>query len=466
MKLRHRIALAFALATTATMFASRLVTIGSFQRMQEYELDQGLLARARLEGNAAAVIGRKALEQEYDAVETDPLEQLVTYGALYRADGNVVADTPSFERAPSLREIGIDPASVRTKPRLFDFRYGDSTLRGALVEVVRPPPEPPLYLLLAASRRDMDADARELVAVGWWVALAWVPLTLALGWWLGRRMTRGIEALVGAARRVRKDALQAPLAEVASTDAEVLELRDALHEMVGRLVALIEIERRFAAHAAHELRSPLAALRGEIELALRRPRATEEYAATLRDVLDDTNRLIALSEDLLVVARLGSATTEDREEVSLRAIVDAAVATSLAGTSGREVVVDARMDPEVCVRGVRPSLVRAVRNLVDNAITHGAGVVRVRLAEVGEDATVEVEDDGPGVSAEDARRVFEHFHRSAAAREHSGAGLGLGIAREVARQHGGDVVLASAERPTRFVLRLPAVRARAIPPPS
>lgn len=452
MKLRHRIALSFATATIASLFLSRLVTIESFRRVQEYELDEGLLARAREEGNHAAVVGRKAVEQEYDVEETDPLEQLVTYGALYRADGSVVADTPSFERAPSLKEIGVSTSHARGKPRPFDFRYRDQLLRGVLVEVMMTPE--PLYLLFAASRRDMDEDARELLAVGWWVAAAWVPLTLALGWWLGGRITSGIEALVGAARKVRADELESPLAEVTSRDDEVLELRNALHDMVNRLGELIHLERKFASHAAHELRSPLAALRGELELALRRPRTVAEYETTLKDVLDDTNRLVGLSEDLLVVARLGSGEAASGESVRVRSLLDDAVESSL-GRGSVTVSVGAEAE-EAHVIGGRGPLVRAVRNLLDNAVTHGGGPVRVEVLATDANVVVAVEDDGPGVSEEDAPRIFDHFHRSADARKHSGAGLGLGIAREIARQHDGDVRLANRQGPTRFELTLPA----------
>jgi two-component system heavy metal sensor histidine kinase CusS len=462
-KLRHRLAIAFAVTSTAILLASRLVTIESFRRVQEYELDEGLRARARQEGSEIALVGRKALETEYDAQsEVNPLEQLVTYGALYRADGTVVADTPSFAHAPSLREmrIQVDPV-VKPPTAPFDFRFRDKVLRGVLVEVnASSPAAERQYLLLAASRRDMDADARQLLAVGWWVALAWLPVTLAVGWWFGRRMTLGIEALVAAARRVTAGELRMPIESAAvSRDAEVAVLGDALREMVSRLEALIQTERRFASHAAHELRSPLTALRGELELALRRKRTAEEYEAAVADALDDTNRLIDLSEDLLVVARLGSGTPEQVGDTGARELIDEAVAASLAAS--RSVAVNVEVDEGAAgarVQGPASSFLRMLRNLLDNAVTHGGagGAVRVRISRgTGRLLRVAVEDDGPGVSAEDRDRIFDHFHRGADARQDSGAGLGLGIAREIARRHGGDVVLDSPSKPTRFVVTLP-----------
>ncbi len=457
MKLRHRFAVTFAAASLGTLIAARLVTLESFHKVQEYELDQGLRERAREESSEVALLGRKALELEYaQKEETDPLEQLVTYGALYRADGTVVADTPSFAHAPGLDEIGVSRSRTGS---CFDFRFRGKPLRGVLAQVAYEGSPEPHYLLLAASRGDMDADARKLLAVGWWVVVACLPVTLAIGWWLGRRMTKGIEELAGAAARVTAGELDLPIAS-RSRDEEVAALGAALREMVDRLKALIETERRFASHAAHELRSPLTALRGELELALRRERSPAEYEATLRDALDDTNRLVDLAEDLLVVARLDSGAVEaQEEETDVADLVDEAIAQS-AARAPTDVVID-RGSERLTVRGARVALVRMIRNLVDNAVVHGGpGEVRVRIRARAEDgarwAEVEVEDDGQGVAEEDRDHVFERFHRGARARLEPGAGLGLGIAREVARRHGGDVVMASAAKPTRFVIRLRA----------
>ncbi|MBX3202676.1 MAG: HAMP domain-containing histidine kinase [Labilithrix sp.] len=458
MKLRHRLALYFALGGSALLVTSRIATVASFRRVQEYELDRGLRARAREEGSAVAMVGRKALEAEYDAAgdEPDPLEQLVTYGALYRVDGTLVADTPSFAHAPALHELGI---AVTQRGDCFDFDFRGSTLRGVLVEVVGAKEKQ--YLLLAASRRDMDADARQLLAVGWWVLAVAIPASLVIGWWFGRRTTRGIEELASSARRVAEGELGVRFEPGGARDEEVTALASAMREMEGRLKMLVETERRFASHAAHELRSPLAVLRGELELALRRPRQGAEYETFLRDALDDTKRLANLAENLLVVARSGPrASSPPLEVLSVRELVDDAIASSRARVPDAPPVT-VEGDDDVCVQGARGDLVRMIRNLVDNAIEHGAGAAPVclRVSRVDAQARIVVENDGPGVPEEDRDRIFEHFHRGADARAISGAGLGLGIAREVAARHGGDLTLDSAADPTRFVVVLPSVAA-------
>jgi two-component system, OmpR family, sensor kinase len=467
LKLRRRLGLYFAIGTSAILVVSRVATLVSFQQVQEYDLDRGLRARAKQEGNEVALIGRKALEAEYDAQEgePDPLEQLVTYGALYRADGTLVADTLSFSHAPSLRDIGIDVARGQRPPSdCFDFNFRGSVLRGVLVELGGHHTEGQ-WLLLAASRRDMDDDARQLLTIGWWVLLAAIPVSLMVAWWFGRRMTRGIEDLASAARRVAEGDLDIAFEQPDHRDDEVIALGTAMSEMVERLKVLLETERRFASHAAHELRSPLTVLRGELELALRRPRSSEAYAGFLRDALDATKSLSNLAEDLLVVARSGSGVTSpSAEEIETISLVEEAIAASRAREpEAPPVEVEGS---EIKVHGVRADLVRMIRNLVDNAIAHGkpSTNVHVRVDSIvrSDDgavfARITVEDDGIGVAPEDRTRVFEHFHRGADARELSGAGLGLGIAREVAVRHGGDLVLAHAGNPTRFVATLPMGR--------
>lgn len=461
MKLRHRLAIYFALGSSALLVTSRLATLASFQRVQQYELDRGLKARAEEEGNAVALLGRKALEAEYegkeDEDEPDPLEQLVTYGALYRADGSLVADTPSFANAPSLAQLGINVERSARDADCFDFKFRDSTLRGVVVEVKGASEKQ--YLLLAASRRDMDADAQQLLAVGWWVLVIAVPSSLVVGWWFGRRTTRGIEDLATSARRVASGELDVRFEPDRPRDEEVAALAAAMREMVGRLKTLLETERRFASHAAHELRSPLAVLRGELELALRRPRQGSEYETFLRDALDDTKRLANLAENLLVVARSGArGASLPTELLDVRALVDEAIASSRARVPDAPRIEVAGAGARV--QGVRDDLVRMIRNLVDNAVEHGLGAepVRVRVTSQGSDLAIVIENDGPGIAEEDRDRIFEHFHRGADARAISGAGLGLGIAREVASRHGGDITLDSIANPTRFIVRLPTSR--------
>jgi signal transduction histidine kinase len=204
-------------------------------------------------------------------------------------------------------------------------------------------------------------------------------------------------------------------------------------------------EARFVADAAHELRTPLAAI---ATIAQAAP-PTADTAAIARIALSAS----ALVSDLLTLVRGEAVAARVREPVGLAGILRAAVAELTAGTervTSGEPRVDLDAGPEVYVLGEERRLRQLVGNLLDNARRHARSAVRLRVFAEGDQAVVEVEDDGPGVDPADRERVFERFFSS---RPHGeGSGLGLAIARWVARSHGGDITL--AER-SRFVTRLP-----------
>ncbi|MEA2666736.1 MAG: hypothetical protein QOI11_3680 [Candidatus Eremiobacteraeota bacterium] len=203
-------------------------------------------------------------------------------------------------------------------------------------------------------------------------------------------------------------------------------------------------EARFVADAAHELRTPLAAI---ATIAQAAP-PSADTAAIARIALSAS----ALVSDLLTLVRGEAVAARVREPVGLAGVLRAAVAeltgTERAANGGPRVDLDA--GPEVYVLGEERRLRQLVGNLLDNARRHARSAVRLRVFAEGDQAVVEVEDDGPGVDPADRERVFERFFSS---RPHGeGSGLGLAIARWVARSHGGDITL--AER-SRFVTRLP-----------
>lgn len=217
---------------------------------------------------------------------------------------------------------------------------------------------------------------------------------------------------------------------------ELAALATTLNRMLDRLQVAGERQGTFVGDAAHELRSPLAAVRATVEVALEHP-GTYDVQVLAADVLEQVLRLQRLVDDLLALAAVGAAPAH-RDDVDLRALAEE-VARGRARVSGQARVVSDR-----------EALRRVLRNLVDNAARHAAGEVRVDVAP----DRVVVEDDGPGVPAAERERVFARFTRldAARARDSGGTGLGLAIARESARSLGGDLVLEGAAR---FVLLLP-----------
>jgi signal transduction histidine kinase len=219
--------------------------------------------------------------------------------------------------------------------------------------------------------------------------------------------------------------------------------------------------RRFTADAAHELRTPLTALKGGLEVALRHPRSAEEYARTLRESLEEVDRLVRLAEDLLLLSRTtaGAGLARQRVEVEPLLLEVLDVGLRLARNTG--VTVRAGVLEPAAVTGDATALRRLLVNLVENAVkyTPEGGVVELSLTRTGETIQVGVRDTGIGIDPADAGRVFEPFVRldDARSRETGGAGLGLAIARSIALAHGGTITLDSAPKAgSLFTVHLPA----------
>jgi two-component system OmpR family sensor kinase len=226
---------------------------------------------------------------------------------------------------------------------------------------------------------------------------------------------------------------------------EVSRLAATLNDMLARLHAAFEHERRFVADASHELRTPLALLRTELDLALRRPRSREELESALRSAAEETQRLSRLADDLLLIARADQGPLPMRREVVAAGDLLADAATrfaSRASSLGRELRVEPT-DLEVDADPLRAG--QALVNLVDNALTHGDGTVQLAAEERNGLVELHVRDEGDGFPAEFRTRAFDRFSRADEARSRGGSGLGLSIVELVGRAHGGGAGI--AQRP-------------------
>jgi signal transduction histidine kinase len=209
--------------------------------------------------------------------------------------------------------------------------------------------------------------------------------------------------------------------------------------MLDRLDAAFERERTFVADASHELRTPLAILKAELELALRGDRSAAELRAAVASAEEETDRLVRLAEDLLVITRadqgrlpiraretdVGDVLDEASRRFGRRAL-DADATVAVAGSDGLRVVADpARLE-------------QAVANLVDNALRHGGRRVELTASRAGDAVELHVRDDGPGFPEDFVASAFERFTRADPARGRGGTGLGLAIVAAIAHAHGGS----------------------------
>ena len=220
---------------------------------------------------------------------------------------------------------------------------------------------------------------------------------------------------------------------------EVSRLAVTLNDMLSRLHAAFEHERRFVADASHELRTPLALLRTELDLALRRPRSREELETALRSAAEETQRLSRLAEDLLLIARADQGPLPIRREVVAAGDLLADAATRFANRA-EDVGRDLHVEPTDLHVDADPLRVgQALVNLVDNALTHGEGAVELFAEERNGFVELHVRDAGPGLPQDFRPRAFDRFSRADEARSRGGSGLGLSIVELVANAHGGRV---------------------------
>ena len=235
---------------------------------------------------------------------------------------------------------------------------------------------------------------------------------------------------------------------------EIAMLGRTLNEMLARLEQALERERRFVADASHELRTPLALLKGEIELALEEERGADELRAALRAAGEETDRLVRLAEDLLLLARADRGVLPLRRERLDVGSLLASMASRFelrAREAGRRIVVE---PTRLAVIADRLRLEQALSNLIDNALRHGAGTVRLHGTESQESIGLHVGDQGAGLPALIASQAFEPFARGRGT-PGEGSGLGLAIVAAVANAHQGRAHLASTGAGTDASIELP-----------
>ena len=454
LSLRVRVLAAATAGVTVVLVAGGLL----LGRVLEESLVRSAVEGSRLRArDLAALAAEGALPVPVPITSDDEALVQVVDGA-----GRVVSASANVTGEPDLRlpRARVGEETVVSVAQLPVGEHG----RFEVVVLGVAAPRGPVTIYVAVSR----AEIRETVLQAGAVALAGLPPIVAvlalLVWILVGRTLRPVEQI---RRDVEALSVRHPEGRVSEPPRldEIGRLARTMNAMLARLEDATSRQRRFVADAAHELRSPIASLRAQLETARasRRP----DWEAISADLLADTVRMGRLSEQLLTLARADAGALRIRSEtVDLDDVVER-VASGVAGQAGDRGV-------DLDVRGVRPAQVHGdatllelvVRNLVDNAVRHARTRVAVASGMEGATAVLTVDDDGPGVPPDRRDEVFVRFVRldSARDRDAGGAGLGLAIARDIALAHAGDLRLeASPEGGARAVLSLPHRRP---PPPS
>ena len=238
---------------------------------------------------------------------------------------------------------------------------------------------------------------------------------------------------------------------------EIEQLTNAFNEMLERLSNTFAAQRQFSANAAHELRTPLAVMRTKLEVFEKNNNpSAAEYQETVHMIRMQTSRLSHVIDILLEMTDLQSAQKQDH--ISLADMAEEVVCDLTAVADKKEITITQNPGTAEII-GNDTLIYRAIYNLVENAIkyNHTGGNVTVSIKEDGEFATVIISDNGPGIQQEDWQHIFEPFFRvdKSRSRDMGGAGLGLALVKEIARQHGGDVyVVQSSKNGTEIALKL------------
>jgi signal transduction histidine kinase len=437
-----------ALAATLVVALILAVAAVAFVLVQRRQLEATLGSVAEQE--AAAVASQVARDgaAAADVIPAGAGEQALVQ--VLDASGRVVAASPSVAGEPPLVDRRPAPGQTVTV-RADALPIGEEEPFAVAVRGVRGPNGD--AVVIAAQSLESAENATDvlvrLLALGYPVLLVLVAGT---SYWLTGRALAPVEAMRRRVAGITATDLDARVPVPPSHD-QVAELAVTLNEMLDRLAAATEGQRRFVADASHELRSPLASIRAAHEVASLHPEAVDR-AVVNADVLTELTRLERLVDDLLFLAR-----TDERgprpqhEDVDLDDLV-AEEASRLRRTTGLQVVI--RLVPARVV-GDRLELARVLRNLAENAARHAVDRVELRVEPSAAAAVVDVVDDGPGIPVAERDRVFDRFVRLDTSRERAagGAGLGLAIAREIARAHGGDLVVLDTPSGAHLQLRVP-----------
>ena len=402
-----------------------------FKAELDASLEQGLRSRAD-EASALLAGGASSLD---DAQIGRLAEQDESFTQVVDAGDDVVIGTPPVGRRRVLSRGEL--AQARRRPLFLDSAPPPG-LEGVVRVLARAADDGSArVIVVGASRDDRDEALASLVTVlatGGPVALLLASLA---GYGLASAALRPVEAMRRRAAEISRldtgDRLPVP-----GAGDELTRLGDTLNAMLARLERSLERERGFVASASHELRTPLALLKGELELALRDGRSAAELREAIASAAEESDRLVRLAEDLLVLARADDGRLPVRAEpLPVDELLETVARrfSRRAEEAGRRLTVDAPAGVGVSADRLRAE--QALSNLVDNALRHGEGPVTLAAEVSAGCVRLHVRDEGAGFAPDLLETAFERFTRGDRARARGGTGLGLAIVDAVAGAHGG-----------------------------
>jgi signal transduction histidine kinase len=456
---RARVTIAASSVLAAVLAIGAVALVAVVHQSLVANLDSAASTRAR---DVSSLVSRVSIPATLPAQPDDSnLIQVVdSSNSVVSASANVVGELPILRTHPRVASdsfLSISSLPVGSRSESFRVAVHPVTLSSG-----------PGWVYVATSLAQVDAATSSLA---WWlaaalpalIALVAVTVTLAVG-----RSLRPIEKIRQQAVSIGVDLSQR--VPVPHSHDEVSRLAVTVNQMLDRLQASAQRQQRFIGDASHELRSPLAALRAQVEVALALGDEADAVG-TLERVEAQAVRMTALIEDLLFLAR----TDEGRQRRSIEPVdLDEVVIGEVhrLGALGTVAVHLARLDA-VRTTGSSRDFARMLRNIGDNAARHARSEVSITLKAEGDGAVITIANDGPPVPVQDRLRIFDRFTRLDDARSRrtgdGGSGLGLAIAQEIAVAHGGHIsvsALPERESGAVFVITLPVTTGQSTDQPT
>ncbi|HEX5819214.1 MAG TPA: ATP-binding protein [Gemmatimonadales bacterium] len=325
------------------------------------------------------------------------------------------------------------------------------------------------YVLAAGLFADMLE--KYLSRLAWLLAVVWaagLAITGVVGYTLASRVLDPISRITARATGIARGDVRGRL-DTPVADDEIGRMTRLLNEMLDRLYAVIDANRQFASDASHELRSPLTAMAGEVDVALKRERSAAEYRETLAWVREGLRDMTELTANLMVLVRAQERPAEaGLHEVPLQPLLEGAAERLRPLAAARGITIDTTQCPVLVAYGDERLLSRVVENVLANAVQYNRDGGSVHVTGSGEDrggdewvpsqVVLRIADTGPGIPEEEWERIFERFYRldSSRSRRTGGSGLGLAICRAVVTVFGGSIRIAqSSDAGTTVEIRLP-----------
>ncbi len=343
------------------------------------------------------------------------------------------------------------------KPTFVNRTIGATPLRFGVFPVIRDGQHQAIVLM----GQPMDVIQKSLNTLAVTLIVTYIALllfTIGGGFVLARKALNPITVVSKQLKKISAENLKERV-PVPMTGDEIEELSQTFNSLLDRLDEAFVRERQFIGDVAHELKTPVATLKGEIEVALSKPRTNDEYKLSFDETLIDVNRLSTTIKNILDLAWLGAENAnlgEHQFDMSEALVELKDIAVKLAGH--KHIIVRGEIEPKVIVPGIEDKISRAVLNIIDNAIkyTPRDKSITISLRKKKGMAVIEVKDTGIGISEKELSHIFERFYRGTKTAKTLGSGLGLAIAQGIIKAHNGDIRVTSAVgKGTQVVITLP-----------